>query len=113
MSKAVTVTVWARGDHENTPEEALHHALRVAQESGRIESWGEPLPGLKAQGALLALYDIIRTIREEQVSDGMFGHMKLSNKDGTEASLIYAARIRAEAAKIDEALEAIDLALEN
>jgi len=39
---AVVVTIYAHGDNENTPAEAVHHALAYAHKAGFIESWSEP-----------------------------------------------------------------------
>jgi len=41
--KEVTVTITASGDYENSPEEAVHHALQQAYERGLVSSWSEPL----------------------------------------------------------------------
>jgi hypothetical protein len=40
---AVTVTILAQGDSENTPAEAVHHALEYARKAGFIEAWSDPL----------------------------------------------------------------------
>ena len=56
-----------------------------------------------------ALYDIICAIRDEQISDEIWGGA--STAERREASQIYAARILAEAGKISNTLDAIDAAL--
>lgn len=57
-SQAVTVTVYAHGDNENTPAEAVHHALAYAHKAGFIDCWDEPRAAA-AQSAVRA-----RTIEE-------------------------------------------------
>jgi len=42
-SNAVTVTIIANGDDENTPAEAVHHALEYARKAGFIEAWSDPV----------------------------------------------------------------------
>jgi hypothetical protein len=47
MSNALqefTVTIAARGDHENSAAEAIHHGLTAAHAAGHIESWTDPEP---------------------------------------------------------------------
>jgi len=39
--EAITVTIFATGDHENTPAEAVHHGLAYAAKAGFISSWTE------------------------------------------------------------------------
>ena len=41
-STPVTVTVFASGDGENTPAEAVHHALAYAHKAGFIDGWSDP-----------------------------------------------------------------------
>lgn len=41
----VTVTIFARGDNENTPAEAVHHALEYARKAGFIEAWSDVREG--------------------------------------------------------------------
>lgn len=48
-SAPVTVTIYASGDNENTPAEAVHHALAYAHKAGLIEGWSDPIPNV-AQG---------------------------------------------------------------
>lgn len=40
-----TVTIWADGDHENTPAEAIHFGLCHAHKAGFITSWTDAVPG--------------------------------------------------------------------
>jgi hypothetical protein len=40
---AVTVTIIAQGDNENTPAEAVHHGLEYARKAGFIEAWSDPV----------------------------------------------------------------------
>jgi hypothetical protein len=42
-SSPVTVTIFATGDNENTPAEAVHHALEYARKAGFIEAWSDPV----------------------------------------------------------------------
>ncbi len=42
-AKFLTVNIEVQGDSENTPEEALHHALASLHDRGLIISWSEPL----------------------------------------------------------------------
>lgn len=41
-STPVTVTIFATGDNENTPAEAVHHALMHAHKAGFIDGWSDP-----------------------------------------------------------------------
>jgi hypothetical protein len=43
-STPITVTIFASGDSENTPAEAVHHALAYAHKAGFIEGWSDPIP---------------------------------------------------------------------
>jgi len=56
--------------------------------------------------ALEALADTIRTIREEQVSDSIFGGQTTAER--RTATEVYISRIQAEAAKIDGLLDDIE-----
>lgn len=58
-STPVTVTVFASGDNENTPAEAVHHALTYAQKAGFIDGWSDPTPDL----AYISQQPSIDTIR--------------------------------------------------
>jgi hypothetical protein len=42
-STPVTVTIYASGDGENTPEEVVHHALAYAHKAGFIDGWSDPV----------------------------------------------------------------------
>lgn len=42
-ANAVTVTIIAQGDNENTPAEAVHHGLEYARKAGFIEAWSDPV----------------------------------------------------------------------
>lgn len=48
------VTIFAQGDHENTPAEAIHHGLAHAHEAGFITAWSdaEPVSALRAKLAI-------------------------------------------------------------
>lgn len=56
--------------------------------------------------ALEALAETIRTIREEQVSDSIFGGQTTAERRA--ATQVYISRIQAEAAKIDGLLDDIE-----
>lgn len=90
------------GDDEVTVAEILEHGLDVKRHKARAEFI---LRACKSYKALMALAETIRSIRDEQASDAIFGGQ--TSKERRSNSQIYAGRISAEAAKIDDLLSAI------
>jgi hypothetical protein len=76
------------------PDEEAPHFARVAA----------------AHAPLVKLFETVRELREEQISDGIFGGTTSEKKRGD--SQVYASRIAAAANKIDDLLQQVEDALE-